>query len=74
MFGLGLSLKIQDLIWIAKYDSPLISARHNGSLTQVNDLTRVKIFGDSDLTRDTLRKIVTRLEFLTERLDSSHNQ
>jgi len=32
------------------------------SVTRVNDSTRVKIFGDSDSTRVTLRKMVTRLQ------------
>ena len=32
------------------------------SVTRVNDSTRVKTFGDSDTTRVTLRKMVTRLE------------
>jgi len=34
----------------------------SGSVTRVNDSTRVTIFGDSDSTRVTLRKMVTRLE------------
>jgi len=37
------------------------------SVTRVNDSTRVTSFGDSDSTRVTLKKIVTRL-------DSSHSQ
>jgi len=34
----------------------------NDNVTRVNDATRVTIFGDSDLTRVTLRKMVTRIE------------
>jgi len=47
--------------FIDEFDS-----RHDSdSVTRVNDSTRVTIFGDSDSTRVTLKKMVTRL-------DSSH--
>ena len=41
------------------------------SVTRVNDSTRVTIFGDSDSTRVTLRKIVTRLESRFSQNDST---
>jgi len=41
------------------------------SVTRVNDLTRVTIFGDSDSTRVTLRKMVTRLESRFSQNDST---
>ena len=43
------------------------------SVTRVNDSTRVKIFGDSDSTRFTLRKMVTRLESRFSQNDSSQS-
>jgi len=46
---------------------------HNGSdsVTRVNDSTRVTIIGDSDSTRVTLRKMMTRLESRFSQNDST---
>jgi len=40
-------------------------------VTRVNDSTRVTIFGDSDMTRVTFRKIVTPLESRFSQNDST---
>jgi len=56
----------------------VIGPRASDSVTRVIDLTRVEsrltIFGDSDTTRVTLKKMVTRLESPFSQNDSSHNQ
>jgi len=54
-----------------KQGPQLIQIVSSDSVTRVNDSTRVKIFGDSDLTRVTLRKMVTRLESRFSRNDST---
>jgi len=54
-----------------KQGPQLIQIVSSDSVTRVNDSTRVKIFGDSDLTRVTLRKMVTRLESRFSQNDST---
>jgi len=44
------------------------------SVSRVNESTRVTIFSDSDSTRVTLRKMMTRDMFFLKWLRSSHNQ
>jgi len=39
-------------------------------VTRVSNSTRVTIFSDSDWTRDTLKKMMTRVTFFTEWLES----
>jgi len=49
----------------------LVFTQTSDSVTRVNDSTRVTIFGDSDSTRVTLRKMLTRVESRFSQNDST---